>query len=48
MRKETMVRGIYEERRPWEPMVLTDIGRLGDIMQGGTGSRGDGGGTMKA
>lgn len=46
MTKETVVRDGGKERLPWEAMVLTDIGRLGDIMQGATGSMGDKG-TMK-
>jgi hypothetical protein len=26
------------EKRGWEPMLLTNVGRLGDIMQGGGSS----------
>jgi hypothetical protein len=34
-------------KRAWEPMSLTRIGTFGDVLQGNTGSQGDGGGTMK-
>jgi len=34
-------------RQQWVPMTLAYVGRLGDLMQGGVGSRGDGGATMK-
>jgi hypothetical protein len=29
--------------RTWEPLTITVVGSLGDVMQGGTGTRGDGG-----
>lgn len=28
----------------WEPMTLSPVGRLGDIMQGAIGTKNDGGG----
>ena len=45
--KITTVPAQHDPRREWEPMRLTSIGRLGDLMRGAVGSRGDGGGTMK-
>jgi hypothetical protein len=32
----------------WEPMTMTLVGSVAALIQGGLGSRGDGGGTMKA
>jgi hypothetical protein len=26
-----------EHREPWEPMALTDVGNVRDVVQGGTG-----------
>jgi hypothetical protein len=34
-----------DRRREWEPMRLSSVGRVGDLMQGGTGSMSEGGGT---
>lgn len=34
-------------KRSWEPMELTTIGRLGDIMHAGGRTEGDGKGSMK-
>lgn len=42
MDKETATvetRGVMQE---WAPMTLAYVGRLGDLMQGATGSFGDG------
>lgn len=30
-------------KQPWQPMRLQYVGHVGDLMQGGTGSRSDGG-----
>jgi hypothetical protein len=34
------------KKAQWEPMRLTPVGNLGSIMQGGVGSKNDGGGTF--
>ena len=34
------------KRAQWEPMRLTPVGNLGSVMQGGGGSKNDGGGTF--
>jgi hypothetical protein len=34
MMTETATLASEEEKRSWEPMLLTKVGRLGDIMQG--------------
>ena len=32
-----------EQKRPWQPMSLQFVGHVGELMQGGSGSRHDGG-----
>jgi hypothetical protein len=34
-------------KRAWEPMSLTRIGTFGDVLQGNTGDKNDGGTMMK-
>ena len=37
------IKAVDSTKRPWEPMRLHYVGNVGALMQGGTGSRKDGG-----
>jgi hypothetical protein len=44
----TRKRRLDESVKPaWEPMTMTLVGSVAALIQGGMGSRGDGGGSMK-
>lgn len=40
----TPIQQVSDPRRTWEPMRLTSVGRVGDLMRSDVGSMGDGGG----
>jgi hypothetical protein len=43
----TPIPQVFDPRRKWETMRLTSVGRVGDLMQGTTGSKSDTGGSGK-